>query len=45
MNLTNIYVENEKVYAAGSYFMGMADYHAALFEVKDGKLSLLFGAY
>ena len=45
MNLTNIYVENEKIYAAGSYFMGMADYHAALFEVKDGKLSLLFGAY
>ena len=44
-NLTNIYVENGKVYAAGSYFMGMADWHAALYEVKDGKLTVVFGEY
>ena len=44
-NLTEIYVENGKVYAAGSYFMGMADWHAALYEVTDGALTAVFGEY
>lgn len=44
-NLTDIYVENGKVYVAGSYCMGMMDAHAALYEVKDGKLAVLFGEY
>ncbi len=44
-NLTDIYVENGKLYVAGSYCMGMMDAHAALYEVKDGKLAVLFGEY
>ena len=44
-NLTDIYVENGTVYVAGSYCMGMMDAHAALYEVKDGKLAVLFGEY
>lgn len=44
-NLTDIYVENGTVYVAGSYCMGMMDAHAALYEVKDGKLAALFGEY
>ena len=44
-NLTEIYVENGKVYAAGIYFMGMTDRHAALYEVKDGALTAVFGEY
>ena len=44
-NLTDIYVENGKIYVAGSYCMGMMDVHAALYEVKDGKLAVLFGEY
>ena len=44
-NLTDIYVENGTVYVAGSYCMGMMDAHAALYEVKDGTLTALFGEY
>ena len=44
-NLTDIYVENGTVYVVGSYCMGMMDTHAALYEVKDGKLAALFGEY
>ena len=44
-NLTDIYVEYGTVYVAGSYCMGMMDAHAALYEVKDGKLVALFGEY
>ena len=44
-NLTDIYVENGTVYVAGSYCMGMMDAHAALYEVKDGTLTVLFGEY
>lgn len=44
-NLTDIYVEYGTVYVAGSYCMGMMDAHAALYEVKDGKLAALFGEY
>lgn len=44
-NLTDIYLQNGKLYVAGSYYMGMADHHGALFEVADGKLSALFGEY
>lgn len=44
-NLTDLYVENGTVYVAGSYCMGMMDAHAALYEVKDGKLNVLFGEY
>ena len=43
--LTDIYVEYGTVYVAGSYCMGMMDAHAALYEVKDGKLAALFGEY
>ena len=35
-NLTDIYVEYGTLYVAGSYCMGIADLHAALYEVKDG---------
>ena len=44
-NLTDLYVENGTVYFVGSYCMGMMDTHAALYEVKDGKLAALFGEY
>ena len=44
-NLTDIYVEYGRLYVAGSYCMGIADLHAALYEVKDGKLVALFGEY
>ena len=44
-NLTDIYVEYGTLYVAGSYCMGIADLHAALYEVKDGKLVTLFGEY
>ena len=44
-NLTDLYVENGTVYVVGSYCMGMMDTHAALYEVKDGKLTALFGEY
>ena len=44
-NLTDIYVEYGTLYVAGSYCMGIADLHAALYEVKDGKLIALFGEY
>lgn len=44
-NLTDIYVEYGTLYVAGSYCMGIADLHAALYEVKDGKLVALFGEY
>ena len=44
-NLTDIYVEYGTLYVAGSYCMGIADLHAALYEVKDGKLTALFGEY
>ena len=44
-NLTDIYVEYGRLYVAGSYCMGMMDAHAALYEVKDGKLVALFGEY
>ena len=44
-NLTDLYVENGTVYVVGSYCMGMMDTHAALYEVKDGKLAALFGEY
>lgn len=44
-NLTDLYLENGKLYAAGSYYMGMSDHHGALYEVTDGKLSALFGEY
>ena len=44
-NLTDIYVEYGTLYVAGSYCMGIADLHAALYEVKDGKLAALFGEY
>ena len=42
-NLTDIYVEYGTLYVAGSYCMGIGDLHAALYEVKDGKLTALFG--
>ena len=42
-NLTDLYVQNGKLYAAGAYCMGMADLHGALYEVKDGALTALFG--
>lgn len=42
-NLTDIYVENGKIYAAGTYCMGMMDVHCALYEVVDGNLTALFG--
>ena len=42
-NLTDIYVEYGTLYVAGSYCMGIADLHAALYEVKDGTLVALFG--
>ena len=44
-NLTDIYAEYGTLYVAGSYCMGIADLHAALYEVKDGKLVALFGEY
>lgn len=44
-NLTDIYVEYGTLYVAGSYCMGIADLHAALYEVKDGTLVALFGEY
>ena len=44
-NLTDIYVEYGTLYVAGSYCMGIGDLHAALYEVKDGKLTALFGEY
>lgn len=44
-NLTDIYVQNGKVYAAGAYCMGMMDAHCALYEVADQKLTALFGEY
>ena len=44
-NLTDIYVEYGTLYVAGSYCMGIADLHAALYEAKDGKLVALFGEY
>ena len=44
-NLTDIYVEYGTLYVAGSYCMGIMDAHAALYEVKDGKLVALFGEY
>ncbi len=44
-NLTDIYVEYGRLYVAGSYCMGIADLHAALYEVKDGNLVALFGEY
>ena len=44
-NLTDIYVEYGTLYVAGSYCMGIGDLHAALYEVKDGKLVALFGEY
>ena len=42
-NLTDIYVENGKIYVAGTYCMGMMDVHCALYEVADGNLTALFG--
>ena len=42
-NLTDLYVENGKIYVAGTYCMGMMDVHCALYEVTDGKLTALFG--
>lgn len=42
-NLTDIYVQDGKVYVAGTYCMGMMDVHCALYEVADGKLTALFG--
>ena len=42
-NLTDIYAEYGTLYVAGSYCMGIADLHAALYEVKDGTLVALFG--
>ena len=44
-NLTDIYVEYGTLYVAGSYCMGIADLHAALYEVKDGTLVALLGEY
>lgn len=44
-NLTDIYVENGKIYVAGAYCMGMMDTHCALYELADGKLTALFGEY
>ena len=44
-NLTDLYVENGKIYVAGTYCMGMMDVHCALYEVTDGKLTALFGEY
>ena len=44
-NLTDIYVEYGTLYVTGSYCMGIGDLHAALYEVKDGKLTALFGEY
>ena len=44
-NLTDIYVEYGTLYVAGSYCMGIADLHAALYEVKDRTLVALFGEY
>ena len=31
-NLTDLYVENGKIYVAGTYCMGMMDVHCALYE-------------
>ncbi len=42
-NLTDLYVENGKIYVAGTYCMGMMDVHCALYEVADQKLTALFG--
>ena len=42
-NLTDLYIENGKIYAAGAYCMGMMDVHCALYEVSDGKLTAIFG--
>ena len=42
-NLTDLYVENGKIYVAGTYCMGMMDVHCALYEVADGNLTALFG--
>ena len=42
-NLTDLYVENGKIYVAGTYCMGMMDVHCALYEVADGNLTVLFG--
>lgn len=44
-NLTDVYVQNGKVYVAGAYCMGMMDVHCALYEVADQKLTALFGEY
>lgn len=44
-NLTDLYVENGKIYVAGTYCMGMMDVHCALYEVADQKLTALFGEY
>ncbi len=42
-NLTVLYIDSGKIYAAGAYCMGMMDVHCALYEVKDGTLHALFG--
>ena len=42
-NLTDLYVENGKIYVAGTYCMGMMDVHCALYEATGGKLTALFG--
>ena len=44
-NLTDIFAQNGKIYVAGAYCMGMMDAHCALYEVKNGKLTALFGEY
>ena len=42
-NLTDLYIENGKIYVAGTYCMGMMDVHCALYEATGGKLTALFG--
>ena len=37
------YIENGKIYVAGTYCMGMMDVHCALYEATGGKLTALFG--
>lgn len=42
-NLTDLYMKNGEIYVVGTYCMGMADLHGALYAIKDGTLTALFG--
>lgn len=42
-NLTDLYMKNGEIYVVGTYCMGMGDLHGALYAIKDGALTALFG--